>query len=208
MLSALDDPDGPPFDPDRLERVLVRGRRMRARRRAAAVAIAVGAVALPAAWVTADSDRGGRVVVTAGEGEGDAPVTDGAAATTSTTTAGSSVAGGRLAADLTPDFDSGVAGRSSAEWLGPAWHVSVWIESAAPGTPHVVLVQYELGGGAASEARPLCEFTTDGSGSGSCEGTLDRGDVPVFRVAVGGSDPRSNGYRTVAHGDYTPAPPP
>lgn len=108
-----------------------------------------------------------------------------------------------VSAVLVPLFDSGVSGRSRARKVaGSSWDIDVTVERARPATKHVVSFQYRLDDGSVSEIRPVCDFTSDSAGSGTCSGLVDAGATAPFRVSVGGYDESSRGYRTVAVGEF------
>ena len=100
-------------------------------------------------------------------------------------------------------FDSKVGGRATAEPTGPStWRIEVTVTGTLPANRHAVVVQERLPDGSLSQIRPLCDFTPDADGSGRCEGDVELGPGGPAAVGVGGYDPGSNGYRTVASGDF------
>lgn len=170
-----------------------------------------------AAWAWTPGDAASSPVAdaatttTPGDGEGTLPTPTGVAGTPTTlaapapgaTVPGTVVAVDRRSADLTEMFDSKVSGRATAEQTGPStWRIEVTVTGTLPANRHVVSVQERLPDGSLSQISGLCGFTSDADGSGRCEGDVDLGPGGPAAVGVGGYDPSSNGYRTVAYGDF------
>ena len=108
-----------------------------------------------------------------------------------------------VSAVLVPLSESGVSGRSRAQRVaGSNWDIDVTVERGRPATKHVVSFQHRLDDGSVSQIRPVCDFTSDSAGSGTCSGHVDAGATAPFSVTVGSYDESSRGYRTVAVGEF------
>ena len=80
----------------------------------------------------------------------------------------------------------------------------VTVTGAQPGVAHSFGITSTDANGQPT-LHPVCTFTADAKGAGSCKGTVHvASDSRLAEATAMAFDPRSNGYRTVADGPFVP----